>query len=330
MKFRHTTRCRLTAVFTLFLPGIESAASEAMPRMPALERLLARGRARPLGSSPWDFLAAHAGGDTRRWPVGPVSALGELGTAPRACLRVEPLGADAEQQGLFRLPATILEITRLEAGALATAFRETFDEDGLRLEIAVPERWYLAWNEDHANAKPWQGFAGPASSMREGDRPAPAEAGLRRLLSEIEMLFHGHPVNAARRERGLPTIAGLHAWGGGVLSPGEAPAATGSSAIEEPYLAGLRRLAALPHVAAARTKRDAIGAGGVAWPLPFETLDPRQMASIELEWAAPLLSMLRRGRLDGVRVVTGRAIHETRRTDALRIWRRARPVVDLC
>lgn len=316
-------------MFTLFLPGIESAAADALPRMPALERLLARGRPRPLEVSPWAFLAQLTGGDEARWPVGPVSAAGELAAPPHACLRVEPLGT-LEEQAAFRLPAARLAIARDEALSLAAAFLEAFGGDGLRLEIATPERWYLAWADGHAVAQAWRGFPAPALSMPDDERPAPPEAPLRRLSSEVELLFHAHPVNVARHARGAPLIAGLHPWGGGALAATEVTELPAAMAGGEPYLAGLRRLGAISGAAVPCAHDAAAEAGGIAWPLEIETLELRQLACIEQDWAAPLLAMLRRGRLDAVRIVTGRAIHDTRRTDALRIWRRPRPLAELC
>ena len=298
--------------------------------MPALERLLARGRARLLQGSPWTFLADLAGGDAARWPVGPVSAMGDLEAPPRACLRVEPLGADAEQQGTFRLPASSLGITREEADALGAAFLGAFGADGWHLDIAASERWYLAWEPAHEDAPAWRGCPGPAHSLGEGERPAPPEAPLRRLASEVELLFHAHPVNIARRDRGAPIIAGLHPWGGGAVRASRVPAPFAPAVPEEPYLAGLRRLGAVSGAAAQRAVRGVVTNGGIAWPFPIETLSLQQIAHLDQDWAVPLLGLLRRGRLDGVRVVTGRAVHETRRTDALRIWRRPRPVSDWC
>jgi hypothetical protein len=311
-------------VFSLFLPGVESQATHALPRLPALERLLARGRARPLEHSPWAFLAQLAGGDLARWPVAPVSALAELEALPGSCLRVEPLGAAAEQQLLFRLPASGLGIQPDEAHALAAAFLETFREDGLRLEIAAPERWYLAWELGHAHAPDWRGFSAPAQFLDADERPAPPEAHLRRLLSEVELLFHAHPVNTRRRERSAPIIAGLHAWGGGRLAGDAARRLAAPQAGAEPYLEGLRSLGV---IAGAPSEMDE---DGVAWPSAIETIGVAELTRIEQDWAVPLLRRLRRGRLGGVRIVTGRAVHETRRTDALRFWRRPRPVAELC
>lgn len=317
-------------MFTLFLPGIESAPAGALPRLPALERLLARGRARPLAVSPWALLAQLAGGDTHRWPVGPVSALGDGVHAPRACLRVEPLGSQEAQAGAFRLPAAVLGIGRDEATALAEAFHEVFGADGWRLEIATPERWYLVALDDRAGAAGWSGFDGPARTLGEGERPAPPESGLRLLLSEVEMLFHAHPVNAARRELGTALIAGLHPWGGGKLANAVPIAGDGSGAPEEPFLAGLRQLGVLEEPPGERVAAGRIDPEGIAWPAPIETLQWATLGDIERHWAAPLLADLQRGRLEAVRIVTGRKVHETRRADALRFWRRRRPVAELC
>jgi hypothetical protein len=315
-------------VFTLFAPGIESAPPGALPRLPALERLLGRGTRTELPQSPWAFLAQLAGGDLARWPVGPVSALGEIAAPPRRCLRVEPLGADTEQPGAFRLPAATLDIMAAEAEALVAAFGEAFHAEGMRLVIATPERWYLAWAEGHPAADGWQGFEGPAQSHDAAMQPAPPEAALRLLLSETEMLFHAHPVNVARRERGAAGIASLHAWGGGSLAGAAGPQPPGAGSREEPFLAGLRRLGV---VGGAAGRPHFSGAGGdVAWPTAIETLGVRSLSGLEAAWGVPLLGALQRGRLSGVRIVTGRAIHETRRRDAFRFWRRARPLAESC
>lgn len=310
-------------------------ADAGSPRLPALETLLARARRRPLQGSAWDWLAQLAGGDTGRWPVGPVSALGEMGElpalpAPRdCCLRVEPLGMDAGQQGAFRLPARVLDISRSEAEALAAAFAEAFGEDGLRLQVARPDRWYLA---QPAGVEPWRGFDGPAGALAEHARPVPAEPALSRLLSEAEMLFHAHPVNEARRDRGLPLIAGMHPWGGGCLQhdePRDRPrngrgrGGGAGSDPGEPFLAGLRRLGVLPGWGGSGER---VQAGGISWPVADEASLSARLAGIEQELAVPLLRRLRRGGLKGVRIVTARAVHETRPGDLLKLWRRRAPL----
>ncbi|NHA15271.1 hypothetical protein [Thioalkalivibrio sp. XN279] len=300
---------------TLFLPGLETVAQQDAPRLPALERLLARARSRP-GGCCWALLAAQAGGDLGRWPVGPVSALADLGAAASACLRVEPLGMDAEQRGAFRLRAPALALTSAEAQALAAGFNAAFAADGVRLQVATPVRWYL-WQE--SAGVPWRGFATPSLLLDPAHRPAPPEPALRKLLSEAEMLFFAHPVNAARREQGLPLVAGLHPWGGGRLelparAAVEVPAVPGAG---EPYLAGLRRLGVVPLQSGARDEAP-------TWALAPEAFQVEALARIDREVIAPLLARLRRSPGMRLRLATGRATHELGAAGLLQFWRRPR------
>lgn len=295
---------------TLILSGLEELADADAPRLPALELLLARARVREAPArSCWAALAAASGGDLERWPVGPVSALAELGRCDGECLRAEPLGMDAEQQGAFRLRAAALEIEPAEAEALAAAFNDTFGADGLQLATPAPGRWYLLRNGGDESA--WQGFSGP--TLAAGERPAPPEPALRRLLSEVEMLFFAHPVNEGRRAQGRPLVTGLHPWGGGRLE--ERPSGGPSAVKDEPYLAGLQRLG----VAA-----DAL------WPLAPEALTAVALERVEAEVVAPLARELRRGRLAALQILTGQRVFEVRAADLLRIWRRPRHWATAC
>lgn len=305
---------------TLFVPGVEALADPAAPRLPALELLLARGRARPLADvSCWALAAREAGGDLERWPVGPVSALAEVGAAAGCWLRVEPLGMDAEQRGAFRLRAPALGIEVEEAAALAAAFNTTFAADGLRLVTPSPGRWYL--HREDAAGEPWRGFPGPAFAQPGGARPAPPEAALRRVLSEVEMLFFAHPVNEARREQGRPLIAGLHPWGGGRLHGAGAASATGVE--EEPYLAGLRRLGLYP-AATGHAARD------TRWPLAPESLSLESLERLEHEAFRPALDALRRGGTRRLRLLTDRRDYRLATADLFRFWRKPRHWATAC
>jgi hypothetical protein len=328
---------------TLFVSDMETVAPALSTRQPALERLLARAAVRRLEQPAWAWLAALAGGAAGVLPVAPVSALGDGRNDPGSWLRVEPLGADAEGQGGFRLRAAGLGIAAGEALALAEAFNETFEGDGLRLEVAAPERWYLVVDAAAPGRRDWRGFDRPAGHLRPGERPAPPEPGLRRLLSEVELLFHPHPVNEARRARGRAVIAGLHPWGGGEMPSFDSlPKAAGGGvsramvlatpATEEPYLAGLRHLGALPACPAPASRATwpaSAAADNIAWPVSIESMDAGALDRIEADWAVPLLAQLRRGRLKALRIITSRRVFTLRPVDAWRTWRRPRPLAEL-
>lgn len=54
---------------------------------------------------------------------------------------------------------------------------------------------------------------GPDAYLPAGDSGRPYH----RIHSELQMLFHEHPVNRRRAEQGLPPVNGLWIWGGGAL-----------------------------------------------------------------------------------------------------------------
>ncbi len=293
----------------IFAPGLEAVARASAERFTALERLVARGRRVQEGRDAWAMLAALAGGDTGRWPVGPVSLLGDGGEPPAGCLRIEPLGMDGE--GAFRIPGSRLGLTGAEADALARRFGEVLGEDGIRMSVAAPGRWYLEGGPG------WAGAAGPP--------PAPLAAGepaLLKLVSEIEMLFFDHPVNRAREAAGAPRIAGVHPWGGGRL-PGGGPRRMPPGWGGEPYLAGLWRLAGARPAAG---PGELLEAGGVAWPVAAEEAGDAMLERLETRIGVEALGALSRGRLREVRLVTTNAVFVTTRLGARLPWRRPRPL----
>jgi hypothetical protein len=105
-----------------------------------------------------------------------------------------------------------------EAQALAATADEAAREAGAALRLVDGAHWFL---EVHT---PWQLDAIPlAAAVGRSVRdvlPTGADAGLwRKLLNDIQMRWHVHPVNAARQARGLPAINALWLHGGGVWRP---------------------------------------------------------------------------------------------------------------
>jgi hypothetical protein len=98
-------------------------------------------------------------------------------------------------------PASLM-LDETTSRALLDAVRELFTGDGFVLAWGAPDRWYAAH----------ESLAGlPTASLdrvvgRNVDRwlgSDPAARRLRRLQSEVQMLLHAHPLNAAREARGL-------------------------------------------------------------------------------------------------------------------------------
>jgi hypothetical protein len=159
-------------------------------------------------------------------------------------------------------------------------------------------------------------MAGREATQRAGDV----------LLTEIQMLLHSHPVNAAREARGEPAVNSLWFWGAGRL-PGKTQSRWKSVTGEEPLALGLARLAG----AAAH----GLPASASAWleQPPHDgrhlvILDPVAEA-LERDWFAPLAAALRAGRIGmlSLHVPDAGFSVETVRGDLRRFWRRPKALV---
>jgi hypothetical protein len=98
--------------------------------------------------------------------------------------------------------------------ALAQDFNPVFAESGFRLE-ALPSAGFLLLGPRIGDLDTVE----PARLLRASETGALPQAStqprVRRLVAEIEMWLHNHPVNAERTRRGRLPITALWLWGGG-------------------------------------------------------------------------------------------------------------------
>ena len=79
-------------------------------------------------------------------------------------------------------------------------------------------------------------------ARREAGRwlPGTGEAApWRRLMAELEMLWHAHPVNAERAKRGLPPVNGVWFWGGAPLPTAPTPPPRATLLADDPLARAL-------------------------------------------------------------------------------------------
>ena len=187
-------------------------------RLPHLERWVARARSERLaiqGSAPW--LAARFGIEGPI-PVAAVTLAADAGSQPGTWLRADPVHLQVTTDAVALHDASVLDIHRDEAAALAQALQQHFAADGLAFIAPHPSRWYVR--------------------VPEGEMPrtTPLEAALGRnvfgllprgegrinwasAITETQMLLSQHAVNTAREASGKPAINSVWFWG-----EGEAPA----------------------------------------------------------------------------------------------------------
>ena len=204
-----------------------------------------------------------------------------------------------------------LQLTEDESRSLYDLARPYFEELGKPLLYATPGLWF-------ARADDWSGLrtASPDAAttqyisdwVPEGERARD----YRKLQNEIQMLWHEHPVNEARHERGLQQVNSFWLWGGsGPVTPAALPlwvASAGAPSWMQALAAPARRA---PE--AARLIADAGNEGGAVTAVLAELIPSAQTGDwadwlarvqrLEQEWFAPLLAALKDGRVDRITLV---------------------------
>ena len=152
------------------------------------------------------------------------------------------------------LDPAALPLDEDDSRTLFDALRGLFESEGFVTAWGAPGRWYVG----HAglaglatasvdrvvgrNVDDWLGAApgrravdGAGATSAEGDR---MHRLLRRLQSEVQLVFYTHPVNETRERRGEPAVNSFWLSGCGPYQPGhEAEAPTVDASLREPLMA---------------------------------------------------------------------------------------------
>lgn len=318
-------------------------AAHEIPRLPAIERLLARGRAvhaAPLSLEAW--LAEEFGLDEGTPPAGAITlqsagSRDDLRTA--SWVRADPVHLRLGGDRFTLIPGVACGISPAEADAFVAALNRDFE--GRHVFVMVrPDQWCMRMGSDAAlqTAPPLELAAQEVDmSPPEGADSAQRHA----LLNEIQMALHRHPANTERELRGAPPINSVWLWGAGRL-PQSARGHWHSLTTDDAFAAGFAQLAGirrrpLPasatdwleraplegrHLVVLDSLRSVLALGGAE-----QHAD--RLATLEARWFAPLLEALRSDRVGMVSVhaCDGGRSYETVRTDLRRFWRRTRPLV---
>lgn len=308
----------------------EQLAESLVPdaRLPALELLLARSRERR--TCDWRVLACEIARVPTAGPL-PIAALARAAEGARAAGQwwiASPVHLVAAMDHVQL--SEVLRLDQDEWRELASGFNREIGGGTGMLEVGSGGEayWRAARALDARTVDPTR-VAGrdvhdalPAGV--DGDQ-------LRRLMTEVQMWLHEHPLNAARAENDLPPVNGLWFWGGGVLPDWRAGAELPLLCAEDRFIRGLWSLLDAPvqslprtfdgvaHAAAARAvvALELRDLPGVAWI--------ERMSALGRDWLAPALSALRANRIDTLRLHANDALFSVRRSDLLRFWRRPRP-----
>jgi len=278
----------------------------------------------------------------REIPAAALTWLADTGQPARSWLmRADPVHLRADQSCLRLFDSHSFTITREEADALVAAFNGYFRGAGWELAAPLPQRWYLSLPQPAS----LQTLSPDRVAGQDIDPCLPRGADAARwhaLLNEIQMLFHTHPVNAAREQRGAPPINSIWPWGGGSLPGLLQPRVTWLLA-DHPLAMGLASHAAIPRNDLPASVGELLAGQGdgctlllddrLEWPMHYGDIEAwlEGLQALEADWFVPLLAALRGGTLASLEIhpCNGLGYHVTR-GGMRRFWKRVRAFESVC
>ena len=335
-------------VCDLFLPADIAAGVCADLRLPALEKMLARGastgQAPSTGSARTGESASLEGLLCGMFglpcqpdaPIAPVSAAFD-GLGEGCWLRADPVHLRLQRDQLVLLPD--VGVNAGEAAQLCAALNEHFAGQGMEFFAPHPQRWYVRLDRlPDIETVPLSQAAG--RNVR-GLLPKGAEAARwHRVFNEIQMLLFAHPVNEAREARGELPVNSLWLWGGGTanISPQRNYDIVSSNEVLAEMFAAATDIPFAGWQAQWRDEQNC-DRQLLVWTGLRSALqrgDPgtwrAALQEFETGYAQPLWQALRAGKIAQVQLDVLGGDHARRllltRADAWAFWRRNRPLAE--
>lgn len=131
-------------------------------------------------------------------------------------VRADPIYLKADRDNATLIPPEQLALSEAEADELLSALNDFVQDDGLVFVRQGVDEWFMSGLSANALRSYPPSFLAnrnASSFLPDGDAAKP----WRRLMTEIQMLFHTHPVNLQREKRGLMPVNSVWFWGGAPL-----------------------------------------------------------------------------------------------------------------
>ncbi len=328
----------------LLLPGLLGIAaieseSNDLPKLPALEALLARAELQVLPPRGFEALLFSLLGaeipSEGDLPIAAVTRVLDLGIVDNDWwLRADPVHLSPQRDQLILSDSYALGLTQDEADRLAAEITEAYASDGWTLKAPRPSRWYLKLpRAPKVTTTPLPEVVG-RDIHPYLPRGAEAKA-WHTTLNEMQILLHTAKVNEARERAGKLPVNSLWFWGGGRL-PRIKPVGWGGLWSAEPVSLALARLTETPSqsvpVGFDEWQRRVTHSG--AHIVVLDSLRPavlyrdadgwsQAIQELERDWFEPLFAALKEHTIESAAILTdsGQTFRLTSR-HARRWWRR--------
>lgn len=328
----------------LVLPGLlwpnpSTATPSTGLNLPALERLLGHAQTQitnERGFEPWlarEFNLSAGPLDQSPVPYAALRRLGESGTvvSDGIWLCADPVHLQFARDQLILSDASNLEITRIEATALLDGLNQLLasqEPDFVRFEAKSSKRWYLRMKTlPDVSFSPLSEVTGrPIASYLPAGQ---ADRRWQRIVNDIQVFLHSHPVNQAREAAGKRTINSLWFWGPGSMpskltSPAPLVLARNRIARGLAISAGVR-----PDTPSRLPQLDSLVVlDNLLQPARSLDLEAwrKQLADMEIQWFTPVLAALKSRHITELCISApgDRSTLEARLTaiDLWKLWRR--------
>lgn len=336
----------VTQSLTLWIPGLLhpqriDEAQEALSslQLPHLQKLLSRADYRLSKRRSFEAQACYLFHQTQKLPSAITRAsvlipeLYEKG-ADEFWLSVDPVQMIPDRDTLILFPATDLALSEDESRALLESFNQHFEQDRVELLYGQADQWFMCVKQP-IDLQSTDLHDVAYRSVTDAYPRGNAANYWRQLINETQMLFYSHPVNEARREKGLPEINSIWPWGEGSLQQhllNERPSACVCA--DNAYLRGMAKLCQAQSSASVNAYEQwqalAIQGHSLVYPdglceaIPNMQLDEwlAALQQLENEWAKPIDVALQKGDLSSVflDLGAGKQFYLTNR-NIKRFWR---------
>jgi len=332
---------------TFLLPGLTgpfpNLHKDAVPRLPALETLLAKAGKRRSGYLTfYQQLCGLFGVEQeqgRDLPIAPLSRLMDDSGRPEGIwMRADPVHLRAGLNDLILIDTTDITLSQHDAILLGTPLHEIFNDLGWTLEIPMAKRWYLRL-DDYPNAQTTEISEVRGKDVQHlmpqgGDRPR-----LDRLMTEVQMTLHNNQHNLEREWRGEPVLNSLWFWGCGRL-PDALHMSWSMMISDDPVAQGLATLSGMPVVTPPEDAETLLENADDSDNIIMVRDDllvytnyqdfaswEQAIDGLEDSWFAPVLDALKQGELDRVTIICDGIEYRIGRHTLKKFWCRRKAVL---